>query len=1475
MDRGGLQSWGRLDMYIVPHTDNFTYSEGTQAQVWTRQTWDDKIFNSQFVLEQAATVLIPGGAAARATEFLAAAQEAATLAKIGWTAVQWTAEAVLFTSFSAAVKYGTPLAMIPGVVQSIDDYAKEAASNLFMMVGIKLLSIAFAPGEEMLLKAADKQAAMKKSLFDLRSPVAALRLSSNDLATIFLAMQIDVIKIGLEAATMMVLNRLGEGALDLAGIQHQKSDLMSWSEFFQTAAFIAELHAVGNIPGIPLHGAPEKDTKPREAPRAETPAEDLPKLGAAPKEAPKVDVAPKEPRADAAVGDGSATGIVPRLEQFRRFMSSRRESANREVAQAARGVALDRFARVVAGREGLAPRDLAVILADALQNGTLSWPDIKVARGGNPKMDAVFLALRDVRLERFVGLVESGRRLARTVLQVEFNERWREMERRGLSGAERERAEWDLFGWLARESSLLNRKPSAPGSKDPTSDIDRSWMSSRLRTAVKAVEELRMGGQQMDRLGPTTARAFDVNEYFNVLARIPSIVRDWAGFAGDVAARLVLVGGRRIELTNADVVEASTFASAMMHMTPSERLGWATDKLAGLSGPVRDRVEAQLEWARRSLVQGRRRVAERVAHLVEAYGADGHDPDTWARARDLVYGERMDVLRRLEAQIDALPVGSKERLALEGRWMREMGPALREGIEAYTDAAGLDLVVNALQTDRKGVGIEPGTKWSTEQLMNDPNFSIDAQRRRYTPDQIKAAGLIDLSPYSVRQLDGMINDQVMFLIEHVHDYRLQLEDAATAARAFGKYVERVMITLKIQGIDIVNLDLADPRRRLYELDRQLVANKGSVEGLLKVLGGIGGGDADAGMRRLLDLIDAAIPGMKGRTTTPLAELEMHHHERYDWRRPLGDVDRALGDLGHSQAVKVDAPGKVAREVEQGARRVSLDRFDRVVSRREGAAPREVAVTLADALVLGTLSWPDIKVARGEHPELDPVFLALRDVRLERFERLVRSGRELARTVVRAEFDERWRQLERRELTGAERDRAEQELFRWLTRELSLLNRKPLAQGSKDPTSDIDRSWMSPRLRTTVKALEELEMGGRQLDKLGPTTARAFDVNEYFNVLARIPAVVRDWAGFAADVVARLLVGGRLVELTTADVVEAGAFASAMMHMTPSERLGWATDKLAGWSGPVRDRVEAQLEWARSSLAEGRALIAEKVAHLAREYRLDVSDPDTWVRARDLVYGERMAMLGRIEAQIDALPVGSVERLALEGRWLREMGPALREGIEAYTDAAGLDLVVNGLQTERKGPGIEPGTKWSTKELMNDPNFSIEAQKQAYRPDEIKALGLIDLSPYSVRQLDGMINDQVMFLIEHVHAYRLQHEDAATAARAFGKYVERVMLALKIQGIDIVHLDPSDPRRRLFEIDLQLVENKGSVEGLLKVLEALSGTAENPDAGMRQLLDLIDAAIPGMKGLTTTPLDELHAHHEHLYELERELVGVAP
>ena len=54
----------------------------------------------------------------------------------------------------------------------------------------------------------------------------------------------------------------------------------------------------------------------------------------------------------------------------------------------------------------------------------------------------------------------------------------------------------------------------------------------------------------------------------------------------------------------------------------------------------------------------------------------------------------------------------------------------------------------------------------TESIYKD--FTIDGQKAKYTPEQIKALGLIDLSPYSVRQLDGMINDQVMFLIEHVH-----------------------------------------------------------------------------------------------------------------------------------------------------------------------------------------------------------------------------------------------------------------------------------------------------------------------------------------------------------------------------------------------------------------------------------------------------------------------------------------------------------------------------------------------------------------------------------------------------------------------------------------------------------------------------------------------------------------------------------
>jgi len=75
------------------------------------------------------------------------------------------------------------------------------------------------------------------------------------------------------------------------------------------------------------------------------------------------------------------------------------------------------------------------------------------------------------------------------------------------------------------------------------------------------------------------------------------------------------------------------------------------------------------------------------------------------------------------------------------------------------------------------------------------------------------------------------------------------------------------LALKIEGLDVVGA--TSPFRRLYDVGRQLMANKTNPAGLAEVLAGLGDGSVPAGMAKLFELIES-IPGMQGITTAPLA-----------------------------------------------------------------------------------------------------------------------------------------------------------------------------------------------------------------------------------------------------------------------------------------------------------------------------------------------------------------------------------------------------------------------------------------------------------------------------------------------------------------------------------------------------------------------------------------------------------------------------
>ncbi|MCZ6885059.1 MAG: hypothetical protein O7E53_01700, partial [Alphaproteobacteria bacterium] len=123
----------------------------------------------------------------------------------------------------------------------------------------------------------------------------------------------------------------------------------------------------------------------------------------------------------------------------------------------------------------------------------------------------------------------------------------------------------------------------------------------------------------------------------------------------------------------------------------------------------------------------------------------------------------------------------------------------------------------------------------------------------------------------------------------------------------------------------------------------------------------------------------------------------------------------------------------------------------------------------------------------------------------------------------------------------------------------------------------------------------------------------------------------------------------------------------------------------------------------------------------------------------------------------------------------------------------------------------------------------------------------------------MINDQIMFIAEHVHGFTSGHEGMYETGRALGKYIERAFLAMKIAGLDIkaVRERPKhDPQRRLLEAVQSLMKVKNEPDKLVEQLKEFSRTSPKSEvSGMEEIFWLIEKVLPGMEGMTGVLADK--------------------
>lgn len=519
--------------------------------------------------------------------------------------------------------------------------------------------------------------------------------------------------------------------------------------------------------------------------------------------------------------------------------------------------------------------------------------------------------------------------------------------------------------------------------------------------------------------------------------------------------------------------------------------------------------------------------------------------------------------------------------------------------------------------------------------------------------------------------------------------------------------------------------------------------------------------------------------------------------RPEWFERLVTGDAELARLDQQRREEL------ATNVEEAAQRVANVVGENVSSPQELATPENVQ-RITQALETGQVRFTDLKMLYQDMPWLfEPMMREVVAYRQRIAEGILGLARRAAVKEINAIADQMRADAERMSV-GPERDAAVKAAEDFRTRETGLAEAEVKTPGSGNVTSDIDRSSQSAYLRNQIKKMADAAFSRHGLDVA--TTALAYDLNEYINVF---DIINRQNSGASPRGVTVTTAAG---PMSHADAVEAASMAAAMQHMTPAERTRYADNKLkAAKNDPAMAR---KLRYATDSLARGENELNVELARLARDEKVDISNPDAVTKARDNLYGRRTKTLNELEAQLESMDPNSAAAKELASRIQLEWAFALREGIEAYSDFAGLDMIVQKAQMAKK----------KVRELINDATVTGQA------------MGM------TTQEALGMLNDQITMIVEHVNAFNEGIENATQTGSALSKYGERAVLAKKLAGENIT----TGANRELSTITERLAAVRDKPAELQKVLAQYGGGSAV--LGVKKLVDLIARTVPGLDGV---------------------------
>jgi hypothetical protein len=554
-----------------------------------------------------------------------------------------------------------------------------------------------------------------------------------------------------------------------------------------------------------------------------------------------------------ALREAFVRGLTP--DQLSRFV----EDARFAEAEHARKAAIERLSTAL-GEDYLKLdlKDPALIdkVTTALEAGTLSFTDLKAVLGETPALTGVVDGVNAYRLKVFDQIIDRAKTLARNDIEAEYAARMQKFKDALGEGSEiYKQAEADAKAWrdgeLAKLEDSAKVADAAPGSKNNTSDIDRSLTSTFLRNTLKVATDEWFQRRGATR-GATSAAAYDVNEYYNTMKFIEYLKEQKVDLK--TATHKTPDG----VISHADMMEAMGLATAMMEMPPAQREQFEKTRTA--TGG--ERMMRLFSIAKESLAKADAELKAEVARL-STQGYDPNSPDTVTRARDNLYGKRASELAEREATLRRL-VAEKSPYAaqLAGEMEVEWAMTMREGIEAYTSFTGLEIIVSKAQID--GVSVREMIEGKVDPKALE-KFNAKAREENKTErTATKQQEMIDKAlaeggGYSKGQLAAALDDQIRFMTHHIDAFYEGHESATQVASALSKYAERTVLFMKLMGLDVST----GPGKELSDISKDLVKNRGDLAKLKAVVTGYGGGDEAAGIRKLIALLGQTAPGMKG------------------------------------------------------------------------------------------------------------------------------------------------------------------------------------------------------------------------------------------------------------------------------------------------------------------------------------------------------------------------------------------------------------------------------------------------------------------------------------------------------------------------------------------------------------------------------------------------------------------------------------